>query len=180
MMPRPVGRGEPSALIDRLTTAEHDAAVPELAAMLAEAVAGGASLGFREPFRHDDATAWWRGALAGGRQTVWVARDGDGIIGTVTLVYPEKPNAAHRGEVVKLMVRPSARGRGLGRMLLATAEAAAVEAGLTLLMLDTETGSPAERLYESAGWTRYGIVPGYAADPAGTPQPCSFFYKRLS
>ena len=47
-------------------------------------------------------------------------------------------------------------------------------------MLDTETGSVADHLYGAAGWIRYGIVPGYAADPAGTLQDCSFYYKELA
>jgi hypothetical protein len=47
-------------------------------------------------------------------------------------------------------------------------------------MLDTETGSVADTLYERAGWTRYGVVPAYAADPSGVPRPCSFFYKPLA
>ena len=46
-------------------------------------------------------------------------------------------------------------------------------------VLDTETGSAADHLYRSAGWTRYGIVPGYASDPAGALRDCSFYYKRL-
>ena len=65
------------------------------------------------------------------------------------------------------------------RRLLATAEHAAAAHGLTLLLLDTETGSAADHLYRAAGWTRYGIVPHYAADPDGTPRDCSFYYKEL-
>jgi ribosomal protein S18 acetylase RimI-like enzyme len=76
-------------------------------------------------------------------------------------------------------VHRRARGRGLGRELLATAERAAAAHGLTLLLLDTETGSAADHLYRAAGWTCYGVVPGYAADPHGTPRDCSFFYKEL-
>ena len=87
------------------------------------------------------------------------------------------PNARHRAEVAKLMVRPSTRGQGLGRSLLAAAEGAAAEAGVTLLVLDTETGSPAERLYRAAGWTECGSIPDYAGDPAGDLKPTTFYYK---
>jgi GNAT superfamily N-acetyltransferase len=77
------------------------------------------------------------------------------------------------------MVHQAARGRGLGRALLATAERAAAASGVTLLLLDTATGGAAERLYQAAGWTRFGVVPGYATDPDGKLEDSSFFYKRL-
>ncbi len=90
------------------------------------------------------------------------------------------PNARHRAEVAKLMVRPSARGQGLGRALLAAVEAYAATEGITLLILDTETGSLAEQVYCGAGWTKVGSVPGYAADPAGSLKPTTFYYKELA
>jgi hypothetical protein len=62
--------------------------------------------------------------------------------------------------------------------LLATAERAAAAAGVTLLHLDTETDSPAESLYRSAGWTRVGAIPDYAATPLGALHPTTIFYKR--
>jgi ribosomal protein S18 acetylase RimI-like enzyme len=97
----------------------------------------------------------------------------------VSLALPDKPNSRHRAELVKLMVSREARGRGVGRGLLATAEEAAAAAGLTLLHLDTETGSPAEHLYRSAGWTRAGTIPDYAADPGGELRPTTLYFKRV-
>jgi ribosomal protein S18 acetylase RimI-like enzyme len=146
-----------------------------LADLLTDAVDGGASLNFVQPFGPADARAWWQER----HDETWVARDGDGIAGTVTLIREDKPNGRHRGEIVKLIVHRRARGRGLGRRLLATAEHAAAAHGLTLLLLDTETGSAADHLYRAAGWACYGIVPRYAADPDGTRRDCSFYYKEL-
>jgi GNAT superfamily N-acetyltransferase len=155
-----------------------------LAGLLTDVVAGGASLGFVAPFSHADALAWWREdlapALADGRLLVWVARDGDRPVGTVALAPSGKPNGRHRGEVVKLMVHRDARGRGVARALLATVERAAAEAGLTLLLLDTETGSDAERLYRAAGWIRHGAVPGFATDPAGRLRATTLFHKEIA
>ncbi|MGI5242597.1 N-acetyltransferase family protein [Dactylosporangium sp. CA-139066] len=168
--------------ITRLTPPAFPAHVDNLAEVLADAVRAGASVGFRTPFATADAAAWWRTrrpAVEDGTLVVWTASDATGVVGTVSLSLESKPNGRHRAEVVKLMVHSRSRGRGLGRALLTTAEQAAASAGATLLLLDTATGSPAERLYESAGWTRYGIVPGYATDPSGRPEPCSFFYKQL-
>jgi GNAT superfamily N-acetyltransferase len=118
--------------------------------------------------------------VVAGDRVVFVSCAAGRVDGTVSLSFERMPNASHRGGVGKLMVHRDARGRGLGRALLATAEQAAAAAGATLLLLDTESGSVAEHLYRSAGWTCYGEVPGYAADTTGTALwPCSFFYKEL-
>ncbi|GAA4622134.1 GNAT family N-acetyltransferase [Actinoallomurus vinaceus] len=169
-------------MITRLSPAAFAAAVTDLAELLADVVSDGHSLGFLTPFDRSEAVAWWeaRGpAVADGSLLVWVSRGPRGVDGTVGLALEPKPNGRHRAEVVKLMVRRDARGRGLGRALLTTAERAAAQAGATLLLLDTETGSAAEDLYHATGWIRYGIVPDYAADPAGALRDCSFFYKRV-
>ncbi|TMR08382.1 GNAT family N-acetyltransferase [Nonomuraea turkmeniaca] len=169
--------------IDRLSAGEFDDGVKELAALLVDAVDDGASVGFLAPFDHEAAAAWWRAqapAVADGRLMVWVSRDDARINASVSLALAAKPNARHRAEIVKLMVHREARGRGLSRALLAIAEQAALEAGADLLLLDTETGSTAEHVYLTGGWTRYGIVPAYAGSPDGTLRDCSFFYKRLT
>ncbi|MFE9425113.1 GNAT family N-acetyltransferase [Kitasatospora sp. NPDC006697] len=166
-----------------LDPAGFEAALPGLAELLAATVAGGASLGFRLPFDPSGAADWWRTqqpALAAGDLLLWTAAGPDRCAGTVALQLTRKANGSHRAEVVKLMVHPTARRQGLAARLLATAEAAAAERGITLLVLDTEAGSGAEGLYRAAGWTRFGTVPGYATDPAGRPHDGSFYYKQLA
>ncbi|MBG0850953.1 GNAT family N-acetyltransferase [Streptomyces spinoverrucosus] len=155
----------------------------ELADLLVDTVDGGASVGFLAPLDRAEALAWWQGRAAGvaaGELAVWAAYEGTRVVGTVSLGFPDKPNSRHRAELVKLMVHREARGRGLGRRLLDTAERAAVAAGVTLLHLDTETDSPAEHLYRTAGWTRLGAIPDYAASPAGVLRPTSIYYKQVA
>ncbi|MEU9340072.1 GNAT family N-acetyltransferase [Streptomyces sp. NPDC048278] len=169
----------------RLEADELSLRVGELAELLADTVNGGASVGFIAPFDRERAVAWWRervAAVAAGQLAVWAALDGAGrTVGTVGLAfpYPGKPNSPHRAELVKLMVHRDARGQGIGRGLLTVAEEAAAGAGITLLHLDTETDSPAERLYRSAGWTRAGVIPDYALDPAGVLRPTTLYYKHV-
>jgi ribosomal protein S18 acetylase RimI-like enzyme len=171
-----------------MTTIRLDAAgllarVEEFAGLLLDTVHGGASVGFLATLDREEAVGWWRGRaaeVAAGRLAVWAAHDGDRVVGTVGLAFPDKPNSRHRAELVTLMVHRDARGRGLGRALLATAERAAAACGVTLLHLDTETDSPAEHLYRTAGWTRAGVIPDYAADPAGALRPTTLYYRRLA
>ncbi|WKX73884.1 GNAT family N-acetyltransferase [Streptomyces sp. XD-27] len=168
--------------ITRLSADDFRDSLKSLADLLVDAVDDGSSLGFLAPFHQEAAAAWWRTrqpAVADGSLMVWAAQGPDGIAGTVSLALEPKPAGRHRAEIVKLMVHRDARGQGLGRALLTTAEQAAARAGITLLLLDTESGTTAEGLYRSTGWTRYGIVPDYAAEPAGSLRDCSFFYKRL-
>ncbi|MGQ4388420.1 GNAT family N-acetyltransferase [Streptomyces sp. SAS_270] len=169
--------------VSRLTPGQLLSSVEELADLLADTVDGGASIGFLAPLDRTEAVAWWTeraAAMAGGLLAVWVARDAaDRVTGTVALAFPDKPNSRHRAELVKLMVHRDGRGQGLGRTLLTTAEHAAAAAGVTLLHLDTETDSPAESLYRSAGWTPIGAIPDYAATPTGVLHPTTIFYKRV-
>ncbi|MFJ8660769.1 GNAT family N-acetyltransferase [Streptomyces sp. NPDC093795] len=170
--------------IERLTPeAVRAHAATGLAALLVDAVDGGASVGFLAPLETTEAAAWWTGVAeeAGeGLRDVWAAHGPDGgLTGVVTLVRSGAANGRHRGEIARLLVHRSARGRGLGHRLLATAEAHAIATGLSLLVLDTQTDSPAERLYRGAGWTAAGTIPDFAADPAGTLRSTTLYYKRL-
>ena len=78
-----------------------------------------------------------------------------------------------------MLVHSAARRRGLGAALMRAAERAAIEAGRSLLVLDTASPE-AERLYARMGWVRVGIVPGYALMPDGRPCDTTFFFKALS
>jgi ribosomal protein S18 acetylase RimI-like enzyme len=79
---------------------------------------------------------------------VWVAVDGDVIIGTVSVIP--------QGEAVyvrSLAVLPAAKGRGVGRALLSSVEEYAVESGFAHLTLSTTPFlSSAIRLYAAAGF----------------------------
>jgi hypothetical protein len=60
------------------------------------------------------------------------------------------------------------------------AEAEARDEGWTLLVLDTVTGDPAERLYERMRWTKVGVIPNFALYPDGRPCDTTVFYKALA
>jgi ribosomal protein S18 acetylase RimI-like enzyme len=168
-------------VIEELARPASDADVRELALLLLDTVASGASVGFMDSLSLEEAEAWWRGKLAAPheRAVVLVARDAEGIAGTVQLQPAAMPNQPHRADIAKLQVHRRARGRGLGRALMEAIESRARAAGFTLLVLDTKRGDSAEKLYEGSGWTRVGVIPNYALDPDGTPCDTVFFYKQL-
>ncbi|WP_407640321.1 GNAT family N-acetyltransferase [Actinacidiphila rubida] len=167
----------------RVTAGELRDQVEDFAALLVDAVASGASVGFHGPLAPARAVSFWQGLAAGvaaGRVDLWAVYDHDAkVCGAVQVHRPDSPNAAHRAEIAKLLVRRDVRRKGLARMLLRTAEASAWGDGVRLLILDTQTGSAADHFYRAAGWTPFGTVPGYAADPDGALLPTTFFFKSL-
>ncbi|MGG5812579.1 N-acetyltransferase family protein [Falsiroseomonas sp. CW058] len=168
---RPVGGAEAATL------------VPALADILTDCVAGGASVGFMWPLARARAEAFWRGVaedVATGARVLLLAEEaGGGPVGTVQLVPAPQENQPHRAEIAKMLVHRRARGRGTGAALMRAAEAAARARGRTLLVLDTEAGSAADRLYRRLGWTHLGTVPRYALMPDGSACPAAFFYRDL-
>jgi len=49
----------------------------------------------------------------------------------------------------------------------------------TLLVLDTETGSAADRLYRRLGYQVLGVMPRHARLPGGELADTTFFFKHL-
>jgi ribosomal protein S18 acetylase RimI-like enzyme len=171
-----------AASIERLDGGAALAAAGDLAALIADAVEGGASVGFASPPDAREALGWGEGVAAeveSGRALLLVARARGVVCGSVQLLRASSPNGAHRGEVAKLLVRRDARRQGIGRALMGAVEAAARAAGLSTLVLDTEAGSDAERLYRLLGWTLAGTIPDYAASPAGGLRTTSIYYRLL-
>ena len=165
-----------------LDAAEMEARLDELCEILVEAVALGASVNFMAGFSHEEARAFWRGQLPGiaaGERRLFVGDDRGRLVATAVLTFAPQPNAPHRAEIGKMLVRASARRQGLGRRLLAAVEEAAHAAGRTLLMLDTESGSAGDLLYRSCGWTETGRVPDHAFRPDGRLAETTLFHKRL-
>ena len=156
-----------------------------LAEVTLDCVEGGASIGFMLPLPRERAVAFWRNALSAaerGERVVLVAEDprSGEIVGTVSVLLSMPDNQPHRADVAKMQVRRSARRHGLGAALVRAAEAEARSAGRTLLVLDTVTGSDAERLYSRLGWVRCGVIPGYALWPRGGLCSTTVFYRELA
>ena len=156
-----------------------------LAEVLHAVVHDGASVSFILPFSIDDARRFWTDkvlpGVASGSRRLLVAHSGGKIVGTVQLELAGQPNQEHRAEVVKLLVHPEARRRGIARALMGALEDLARSAQRTLLTLDTRTGDRAEPLYLSMGYIPVGQIPRFARGPHSPKlEATSIFYKELA
>ena len=167
--------------IRRLPTVDPEQ-VQALADVLMDCVQGGASVGFMQPLSIERALAFWHrvaDGVAAGERALLVAEDAVGIVGSVQLVLGQPDNQAHRADLAKMLVHRRARRQGLGAALMRAAVDLARMCGKSLLVLDTVTGSDADRLYSRLGWQRVGDIPGYALFPQGGPCSTTYFYRAI-
>ncbi len=168
--------------IRRLDVTEVHAQLDGLASILADCVAGGASVSYLAPFSHEQARAAFEvvaDEVEQGRRLLLAAFADGQLVGTVQVILALPPNQPHRAEIAKLLVHRSARKRGIAQLLMERAESEARAEGKTLLVLDTVTGDDAERLYARLGWTRVGVIPGYALYPDRRPCDTTIFWKAI-
>jgi GNAT superfamily N-acetyltransferase len=162
--------------------AVDDRQVEGLAELLIDCIDGGAGVSFLHPLEPEKARAFWgrvADGVAAGERALLVAEDEAGIVGTVQLMLAQPENQPHRADLAKMLVHRRARRRGLGEALLRGAEQMARDCGKTLLVLDTNEGSDAERLYERLGWVRVGTIPNYSIEPRGGFRGTTLFYREL-
>lgn len=175
------GGAGPAPAVRRLYAVD-ESHVEALAGVLVDCVEGGSGVSFMHPLAPAEARAFWRrvgAAVEAGERALLVAEDEVGIAGTVQLVLAQPENQPHRADLAKMLVHRRARRRGIGAALVLGAEQTARDCGKTLLVLDTTTGSDAERLYARMGWVRVGTIPGYALLPRGGLGATTVFYREL-
>ena len=168
--------------VKRLDAEEVRSSLDELGGILLDCVEGGASVNFMLPYTLADGCRFFENlvpSIAAGERILLAAYLDGRMVGTVQAVLKMPPNQPHRGEIAKMLVHRLARRQGIAAMLMQAIEAEAHGAGKTLLVLDTVTGQPAERLYERLGWQRVGVVPGFALFPDGRPCDTTYFWKSI-
>jgi acetyltransferase len=117
--------------------------------------------------------------VGAGRAEMIVIEAGDALAGTVFLRPGAGPLAAHRAEVVRLMVDPRLQGRGWGRTLLAAAVARGRALGLEQLLLSTRGGTSLPDFYRGQGWAAVGVWPGALWIGPGDVRDLHWFQLRL-
>jgi len=166
----------------RRLAAVDEKQIDELATVLIDCVEGGATVGFMVPITRDRALSFWRRIAQGvaeGKRVLLIAEDESGVCGTVQLILDLPDNQPHRADLSKMLVHRRSRREGLAAELMRAAEAAALESGRTLLVLDAVTDGDAARLYERLGWVRVGEIPEYALMPEGGLCGTTYYYRQL-
>lgn len=169
--------------IETLPVSPSESDLRDLAALLRDAVEGGASVGFMLPVHEAETADFWRDVFSevkAGKRLVLAVRDAGRIVGTTQLELADRPNSRHRAELQKLLVLRSHRSRGIGSALISAAESAARADHRTLIVLDTSTTGNAISLYVRCGYTRAGVIPRYARDPDGPFIDTGIYYKELT
>lgn len=152
----------------------------DLVALLQDAVAHGASVGWVNVPSAPAATTYWQGVAAdvrADRTFLLLAMHGTQIVGTVQLQPGQRENGRHRGEVAKLLVHSARRRQGIGMRLMQAVEALAWQRGLALIFLDTRSGDAGEQLYLRLGWQIAGSIPAFARSTSGVLEATTFMYK---
>ena len=146
------------------------------------AIKDGGGFGWLEVPEQDVMQRFWEGVAAMPSRYLFVARLDGTICGTTQLLLPAQNNQAqsHSASLISTFVAPWARGYGLARSLVETAEARARKDDKKIINLDVrETQMAAIRLYESLGYIQCGIHPHYACINDETIRGY-YYYKELS
>ncbi|MDN3617489.1 GNAT family N-acetyltransferase [Vibrio gallaecicus] len=156
--------------------------VEQLNLLLVDCIESGASVGFLTPVDELEVESYWSSVgaeLELGERKLFIASEGENLIGAVQLSLCSKPNGSHRGEVEKLMVHTAARGKGVSKALMSVMEGVSCEIGLSLLVLDTRLGDVASSLYRTIGYTEAGQIPQFARSSTGELEGTVYFFKIL-
>ncbi len=144
------------------------------------AIIDGGGFGWLAPPAHRALESYFRGLLLVPERALFLARLNGVVVGSAQLVRPPRNNEAQAfaATLMHSFVAPYARGHGMARLLTGHVEEAARALGYHVLNLDVrETQTAAIRLYESLGFTRWGVHPAYARVEGRTVR--GYYYYKL-
>lgn len=155
----------------------------QLCTLTEEVLEQGASIGFLSTTSRREITSYWQHVIeqvSQSHKVLLLARLAEVIVGGVQLSMNSKHNGQHRAEVEKLLISPSFQRYGIATTLMQKLEEECRKRHLSLLVLDTQTGSGAEVFYNKIGYRLVGQIPDYCTDDSGNFHATSYFYKLLA
>lgn len=146
-----------------------------------DAIRDGIGFGWLAPPAREVLESYWNGTLIVPKRSLFLARIDGVVAGSIQLVRPSKSKetSAFSCDIEAHFVAPWARGHGLAKALLETAEREAARDGFSVIRLSVrESQHQAIQLYRECGYIEWGKMPYYeyvnASMMAGY-----FFYKKL-
>ena len=144
------------------------------------AIIDGGGFGWVNPPGRQAMERYFRGVLLVPERELFGARLDGVLVGSAQLVRPPRNNEAQAfaAQVMHSFVAPYARGHGVARVLMQRVEEGARALGYHVLNLDVrETQEAAIALYDSMGYTRWGVHPAYARVHGKTVR--GFYYFKV-
>lgn len=139
----------------------------QLTRMLGSLVEAGAALGWVETPTLGEITQLLIRLAAdvdAGEASAVIARDAEEIIGFAYWNRYARPTHRPHVDIEKVAVAPTVQGRGVGRRLMQGLIASAGEQHSEVITLDLRADNAAAiGLYESLGFVRCGVLPGFVA-----------------
>ncbi len=176
--PRPPLNHVPNLVVERLTEL-HDDDLQALCEATHAAILDGGGFGWVTPPGQQALERYFRGVVLVPERELFIGRADGLITGSAQLVRPPRNNEAQSfaATLTHAFVAPFARGHGLARLMTLRIEDRVRALGLRVLNLDVrETQLAAIALYESLGYTRYGVHPEYARVKGKTVR--GYFYTK--
>ena len=157
----------------------HDTDLEDLCQATEEAIIDGLGFEWLKSPGRGALERYWRGVLLVPERQLFAARLDQAIVGTAQLIMPTRSNesGAFDATLNAFFIRPWARGHGLARRLLNEVENAAKKQKIKQLSLVVRASQEAAiQLYESAGYSRWGIKPRYAL--VGRNYVSGYYYAK--
>ncbi|QIK63310.1 GNAT family N-acetyltransferase [Leucobacter viscericola] len=139
----------------------------QAATLLQTLVKNGAAIGWVEPPPAEEVEDLLRGVVAASKQSnacLVAAWDRGRLLGLSYWIRYERPTHNPHVDIEKVAVDPAAQGRRIGRRIMLELLQAARDARVEVVTLDLRGDNVrAMALYESLGFTRYGLLPRFVA-----------------
>lgn len=166
--------------VDKIVEFQH-ADLTELVQATEDAIQDGIGFNWVLPPGRDVLETYWKGVLMVPQRDLFAGRLDGTLVGAIQLVRPglTKETSSFSASIEGHFIAPWARGHGMAKLLLESAEREARNQGFSILKLSVrETQEAAMQLYEEAGYSLWGTLPYYefvnAQMIAG-----KFYYKNL-
>jgi ribosomal protein S18 acetylase RimI-like enzyme len=158
-----------------------DLDLADLCNITEQAIKAGGGFGWLKVPPRETLNKYWKGLVVVKNRILIAGRLNNAIAGALQLGLQPHNNEAQKNicNITSHFVAPWARGYGLAKKMIDTAEVIAYENNVSCVQLDIrETQEAAIQLFKSKGYKQWGKNPNYALVEGKTIQGL-YFYKNI-